>query len=82
MKWFNISLDDISQGIDAAGQAIVVNDIFHRLKAKDPQANMIFTPSFYSGDGTDAAAKPYLEILARDLDKDVYLFWTGDSVDR
>lgn len=80
VKWFNISLDDISQGIDAAGQAKAVNDIFHRLRAKDPQANMIFTPSFYWGDGTDTAAKPYLEVLARDLDKDVYLFWTGDSV--
>lgn len=80
VKWFNISLDDISQGIDAAGQAKVVNEIYHRLKAKDPHANMIFTPCFYWGDGTDTSAKPYLEILARDLDKDVYLFWTGDSV--
>ncbi|MBP6964085.1 MAG: beta-N-acetylglucosaminidase domain-containing protein [Armatimonadetes bacterium] len=80
VKWFNISLDDISHGIDASGQARVVNIIFERLKAKDPKAQMIFCPTFYWGDGTDPAAKAYLEILAKELDKDVYLFWTGDSV--
>ncbi len=80
VKWFNISLDDISQGIDASGQARVVNIMFKRLKEKDPKAQMIFCPTFYWGDGTDAAAKAYLEILVRELDKDVYLFWTGDSV--
>ena len=80
VKWFNISLDDISQGIDAKGQARVVNEIYRRLKAKDPEAQFLFTPTFYWGDGTDSAGKAYLEILAKDLDKDVYLFWTGDSV--
>ena len=80
VKWFNISLDDISQGIDAKGQARVVNEIFRRLKVKDPKAQFLFTPTFYWGDGTDSAAKAYLEILAKGLDKDVFLFWTGDSV--
>jgi len=80
VKWFNISLDDISQGIDASGQARVVNEIYRRLKAHDPAAKMIFTPTYYWGDGTDAAARPYLETLARELDRDVYLFWTGDAV--
>jgi hyaluronoglucosaminidase len=80
VKWFNIALDDISQGIDASGQAKVVNIIFKRLKTKDPSAKMIFCPTFYWGDGTDSAAKAYLEIIAKELDKDVYLFWTGDSV--
>lgn len=80
VKWFNISLDDISQGIDASGQARVVNEIFKRLKANDKSAQMIFTPTAYWGDGTDAEARPYLEILAKELDKDVYLFWTGNSV--
>lgn len=80
VKWFNISLDDISHGIDASGQSRVVNIIFKRLKEKDPDARMIFCPTFYWGDGTDTAAKAYLEIVAKELDKDVYLFWTGDSV--
>ena len=80
VKWFNISLDDISQGVNAASQAKVVNEIFHRLRAKDPQAQMIFCPTFYWGDGTGKEQQPYLETLARDLDKDIYLFWTGDAV--
>jgi hypothetical protein len=80
VKWFNISLDDISQGINASSQAKVVNEIFHRLRAKDPEAQMIFCPTFYWGDGTGKAQQPYLETLARELDKDVYLFWTGDAV--
>jgi hypothetical protein len=80
VQWFNISLDDITQGIDAAGQAKVVNEILHRLRAKDPQAQMIFCPTYYWGDGTGKEQKPYLETLARTLGKDVYLFWTGDAV--
>ncbi|MCO5052840.1 MAG: protein O-GlcNAcase [Verrucomicrobiae bacterium] len=80
VRWFNISLDDITQGIDAVGHARVVNTIFRRLRAKDPQAQMIFCPTFYWGDGTGKEQQPYLEILARELDSDVYLFWTGDAV--
>ena len=80
VKWFNISLDDISQGIDAAGQAKVVNEIWNRLRAKDPKVQFIFCPTFYWGDGTDEKARPYLETLAKELDKDIYVFWTGDAV--
>ena len=80
VKWFNISLDDITEGINASGQAKVVNEIFRRLRARDPDANMIFCPTYYWGDGTGKDQKPYLETLARELDKDVYVFWTGDAV--
>jgi hypothetical protein len=80
VKWFNVSLDDISQGINASSQAKVVNDLFQRLRAKDPQAQLILCPTFYWGDGTLPKQQPYLEILARELDKDVYVFWTGDAV--
>ncbi len=80
VKWFNISLDDISRGINATTQAKVVNEIFHRLRAADPEAQMIFCPTYYWGDGTGGTQRPYLEILARELDKDVYMFWTGDAV--
>ena len=80
VKWFNISLDDITQGIDASGQAKVVNEILKRLRANDPEAQMIFCPTYYWGDGTGKEQKPYLETLARELHKDVYLFWTGDAV--
>ncbi len=80
VKWFNISLDDISNGIDPSGQARVVNEIYHRLKQKDSEAKFIFCPSIYWGDGTLDSEKSYLESIANELDKDIYLFWTGDSV--
>jgi hypothetical protein len=79
MTWFSICLDDISQGIDAAGQASVVNAIFGRLRAQDAAANLIFCPTLYWGDGSGESAG-YLETLARDLHPEVYLFWTGDAV--
>ena len=49
VKWFNLSLDDATQGVDAASQAQVVNIIFQRLRAKDPGAQMIFCPTYYEG---------------------------------
>ena len=79
VKWFNLSLDDISQGINASSQSRVVNEIFHRLRAHDPAAQMIFCPTFYSGDGDGEKQKPYLEDLARELDKEIYVFWTGEG---
>ena len=79
VKWFNVSLDDALQGVNALSQAGVANEIFHRLRAGDPQAQMIFTPAFYHGDGTEPKEKDYLQTLATNLDKDVYLFWTGDA---
>ena len=80
VKWFNLALDDAQEGINAASQARVANEIFHRLRAKDPQAQMIFCPTYYWGDGTVKDQQPYLEILARELDKDIYIFWTGEEV--
>lgn len=80
VQWFNISLDDIHAGIDAAAQAKVVNEICRRLRSRDAQARMIFCPTYYWGTGEDAKARPYLETLAVELDPDVYVFWTGDEV--
>ncbi len=80
VKWFNLSLDDATEGIHAASQAKVANEIFRRLRAHDPGAQFIFCPTYYWGDGTDKDARPYLEELARELDKDIHVFWTGDEV--
>ena len=80
VTWFNISLDDISRGVDAAKQAKLVNEIFRRLREKDPEARMIFCPTFYWGDGSDPQAAEYLKTLREELNKDVYVFWTGDRV--
>ncbi len=79
VKWFNLSLDDIQNGINASTQAKVVNEIFHRLRVHDSEAQMIFCPTFYSGDGTGEKQQPYLQDLARELDPEVYMFWTGDA---
>ena len=80
VKWFNLALDDATNGINAATQAKVCNEIFHRLRAKDPEAQMIFCPTYYWGDGTRPHQQAYLEELARGLDKAIYVFWTGDEV--
>jgi hypothetical protein len=80
VKWFNLSIDDATKGINATTQSRVCNDIFHRLRAKDPEAQMIFCPTYYWGDGTLPKQRPYLEDLARELDPEIYLFWTGDAV--
>jgi len=65
VKWFNISLDDAIRGVNASSQAKVVNEIYHRLRAGDPEARMIFCPTYYWGDGTGKLQRPYLETLAR-----------------
>lgn len=80
VHWFNISLDDIGEGIEASGQARLANEFFRRLRAKDPLASLILCPTWYWGDGTDPAQRQYLNTLAKELDPDIYLFWTGDEV--
>jgi hypothetical protein len=80
VKWFNLALDDATNGVHAASQAKVCNDIFRRLRAKDPEVQMIFCPTYYWGDGTLKDQQPYLEELARELDSEIYVFWTGDAV--
>lgn len=92
VKWFNVSLDDISQGIDAPNQAKVVNEVLRRLHLKDRGARMIFTPTWYAGtgkQGPESAAKlgagdtpgiRYTKQLAESLDPDVFLYWTGPEV--
>lgn len=80
VQWFNVALDDITEGIDAGGQVRLVNAVFRRLRAADREAQLIFCPTWYWGDGTGAQQRPYLEILARELHPDIYVFWTGDQV--
>ncbi len=80
VKWFNISLDDITNGIDPAGQSRVVNEIYRRLRQNDPEAHMIFCPTIYWGDGSSEADAAYLDVVKKQLHPDVYIFWTGDSV--
>lgn len=85
VKWFSVSLDDVSWGQKGAGfggaqHAKLVNAVFARLRAKDPEAQLIFCPTPYWGDGSPPDDYAYLEALGRDLHPDVYVFWTGDAV--
>ena len=80
VKWFSISLDDISQGINAEIQSNVVNEIFRRLREKAPGAQMIFCPTYYWGNGVgDENVNAYNAILAKQLHPDVYVFWTAGT---
>lgn len=92
VKWFNISLDDITRKIDAAGQASLVNNIFQRLRASDPAAQFVFCPTWYAGTGAsgvesnttlgngDTPGVRYTRTLAAKLHPEVFLFWTGPQV--
>lgn len=85
VKWFNLSLDDVGwgdkgPGVGASEHAQMVNRIFERLRAKDPEAQFSFVPVPYWGDGTPPAHRAYLETLGRELHPEVYVFWTGDGV--
>lgn len=92
VRWFNVSLDDISSRIDAQGQARLLNEMLRRLRAKDPQAQLVFCPTWYAGTGEreketgttlghgDTPGHRYTRELAAALNPDIYLFWTGPEV--
>jgi len=85
VHWFSVSLDDVGwdQGGPEAGglrHARFVNTIFSWLRRNDPLAQMIFCPGPYWGDGREPRHRPYLEAVGRELQPDIYVFWTGDAV--
>jgi hypothetical protein len=84
-QWFSVSLDDVSWGekgpaVGGSQHSHLVNEILGRLREKDPQAQMIFCPVPYWGDGTNPDHRAYLEAVAREMHPDAYIFWTGDGV--
>lgn len=84
VKWFSVSMDDVgwgARGAEFGGRqhAEFVNKVFLRLREKDPDTQLIFCPVPYSGDGTGTDNEAYLGALARVMDPDVYVFWTGDG---
>lgn len=85
VRWFSLSYDDIPiEGEDKAKlgekHARLANWLLARLREKDQRVNLIFCPVYYWGCGDEAEARAYLDALGRQLDPDVYVFWTGDSV--
>jgi len=85
VRWFSLSYDDIAvEGLDKAALGVaharLANTLLARLRDKDPEAQIIFCPVYYAGSGETGDARLYLEALGRLLDKDVYIFWTGDDI--
>jgi hyaluronoglucosaminidase len=92
VKWFNISLDDITQRIDGDGQARLLNRMLQRLRVKDKSAQLIFCPTWYAGPSAsmkesshrlgsgDTPGQRYTRDFASKLDPAIYLFWTGPDV--
>lgn len=83
VRWFNICVDDVAwtqtPALVAAHDAFMVNTVLACLRQKDPDAQMIFCPGPYFGDGTRTDDHLYLQTLGRNLDPNVYVFWTGDG---
>ena len=85
VRWFSICLNDTSWGTadPAAGgttHAAWVNTIFDQLQAGDRVAQLIICPAVYWGDGTNPEHHAYLGALARQLHRDVFVFWNGDAI--
>jgi hypothetical protein len=85
VRWFSLSYDDID--VRDAGKAALgtahaglANRLLRRLRAKDPEAELIFCPVYYWGPADAGDAKLYTEALGRTLDKAILVFWTGDGV--
>jgi hypothetical protein len=86
VKWFNLCLDDIQVmpglRIDAAEHCKFVNKLFTRLREKDAGVRFIFCTTYYGGNGNEPEAVAYLDTVARDLNPEIYIFWTGDTFTR
>jgi len=83
VKWFSICVDDVkwtqTPAVAAGQDGYMVNTVLARLRMQDPDAQMVFCPGPYYGDGTRPDDHLYLQTLARSLDPNVYVFWTGDG---
>ena len=85
VRWFSICLDDTSWGTAGPGalgaaHAGFVNTIFNRLQAGDSAAQVILCPAVFWGDGSNPDQRAYLEAVARQLHRDVFVFWNGDAI--
>ena len=84
VKWFSLCVDDVGWGKKgpvqtATADAQMVNAILDRLRARDPETQMIFCPRPYRGTGAKPDDHAYLQTLGQGLDPEVYVFWTGDA---
>ncbi len=86
VKWFNLCLDDVELmsglKIDATDHCKLVNKLFSRLRENDRDAQFIFCATWYGGSGNEPDHVGYLDTVARDLNPEIHLFWTGDTFTR
>ncbi len=85
VRWFSICLDDTSWGTAGPGalgtaHAGLANTVFDRLQAGDSGSQLILCPAAFWGDGTNPDHRAYLGALARQLHRDVFVFWNGDAI--
>ena len=85
VQWFSICLAGTGWGpggpvVRAASHAALVNEALGRLRTKDADAQLVFCPIACWGDGSNPEHRAYLEVLAREMDPEVYVFWNGDSI--
>lgn len=87
VKWFYVAIDDVNHylhkdiKIEGKGHSLFTNKLYEALKANDPEAKMIFCPTWYWGNALkDESKRTYLEEIGEYLDKDIFVFWTGPDV--
>jgi hyaluronoglucosaminidase len=79
VKWFSIAMDDVGGGDQGKAHALFCNRFLARLRQTDPGAQLIFCPAPYAT-SMIKGNESYLPELAKELHRDVYLFWTGPEV--
>lgn len=83
IRWFSLCLDDVSDkdvAIIGSAHAKFANRLFERLRANDPDVQLIFCPTWYWGTGADNIHHAYLNELADILHPEIYVFWTGPEI--
>lgn len=85
VKWFYLALDDLhmheGMRVDGKEQALFTNKLYEALLENDPEAKMIFCPTWYWGSTTkDPDKKAYLVEISEYLRKDIPCFWTGNDI--
>ncbi|EEF63027.1 beta-N-acetylglucosaminidase domain-containing protein [Pedosphaera parvula] len=85
VQWFSICVDDTGWGVggpaaSGLGHARLVNTVLARLRDRDKTAQFTFCPVICWGDATNPEHRDYLEVLAREMHPEVYVFWNGDSI--
>ena len=66
----------------AAAQSYFANEAFRHVRARAPQATVLFCPTEYCGAfaGHDVPGSKYLNTIGAELDPEIGVFWTGPDI--